>query len=235
MTYLQLATWSEFERENIEELLDLKDEALLKDLIAFAFPKNIDNLDSLWECQLWLWGIRRLLWPEMLELKRLRVQIQHDGITGEGTFPIISIVSLESGPFSDSQMTQEGPLPDASNFSCPGFTHSDWLHMDGLDSGNLFGWPGFTAMEVSYLEHDDDDDEQLFENSFSALYAILPEFSSYFSWGDAEPEYQTLLLRKLKDLIEHQQQGFGDVSVDSSDLIELISRHPSSVDECRTK
>jgi hypothetical protein len=233
MNYQQLATWSEFERENIEELLDLKDQAQLEDLIAFDFPKNIDNLDSLWECQLWLWEIRKLLWPEMLDLKRLRVQIQHDGRTGEGTFPIISIASLESAPFSELQITQEEPLPDAANFACSGFTHSDWLHMDGLDSGNLFGWPGFTAMEVSYLEHDDDDDEQLFENSFSALYAILPEFSSYFSWGDAEPEQQTLLLRKLKDLIEHQQQGFGDVSVDPSDLIELISRHPSSSDECR--
>lgn len=233
MTVRQLETWSEFERENVEELLDLKDEAPLEDLIAFDFPESIDNLDSLWQCQLWLWEIRKLLWPEMLELKRLRVQIQHDGMTGEGTFPIISIASLESAPFSDSQITQEGPLSDASNFACSGFTHSDWLHMDGLDSGNLFGWEGFNAMEVNYLEHDDDDDEQLFENSFSALHSIIPEFSSSFSWGDAEPEQQINLLRKLKTLIEHQKQGFGDVSVDPSDLIELISRHPSSADECR--
>lgn len=228
MTYKiwNLPTWDEFDHDQIVELVSLESAGSLDELLGFNSDIEIDNLDGLWEVQRWFWKIRKTLWPDALNRKALRVHLRHIGTTGYGQFPVISVVEPGRGPFSDEELRLDGPPNESTTLIEKNFSDSAWLHMLAEESGRLFGWSGFSVEEISFTDHepiDLDDDEVPYENSFTAVSTVIPEFGEFLDWSKGSKDVVGALLAKLIVLEGKIKEEHSALPIDSYDIQLLLS------------
>lgn len=221
-----LPTWDQFDYDQIVELESLESAGSLAELLDFNSDIEIGDLDGLWGVQKWFWKIRRTMWPDALNRKILRVQLRHVGTTGHGQFPVISIVEPGRGPFSDEELRLDGPPRESTNLVEKNFNDSAWLHMLAEESGHLFGWSGFSVEEISYVDHepiDLDDDDFPYENSFTAVSTVIPEFDELLAWSKVSEDEVEALLAKLIILEEKIKEEHSGLPIDSYDIQVLLS------------
>lgn len=223
-------------RESFRDLLELEQTSDLTSLLLTA-PDDFSDLWKVWDAELWLWRVRKLLWPELLVNKYMRILMEHDGQTGTGIFPVVTLPLPSRGPFTDSEIYAiETPINSVNLASNSNFD-SDWIFMEGVPEDRLFGWDGFQIKILKYedLEPEDEDEEQFYENSFSTVCAVTPDFKGFFKWAEVDADNQSKLLAIFEDISHGQTLDGGLLDADPLDLIALVALHPSTHRDARSR
>jgi hypothetical protein len=111
------------------------------------------------------------------------------------------------------------------------FYDSDAMHMGFGHLPGLFGWPEFSQVYLSQVEHDVGDGGP-YEHSFDAE-TVLSVDPSHIStgWRTISSSDQVQVLNAICHAHQIEMAGFEELFVDGSDVLALIAAHPASTTE----
>jgi hypothetical protein len=188
-------------------------------------PTNIAKIfdSNEWEIiHKFCWGLRRMLWPELISKKYLEIRLFHDGESGSGVGPLFFFGNAEK--ICDLRMTDWPDNSAGVMFLEDSFNFSDSFAADYIEEAGFLGIKEIKAEFLNYQEREfnQDDFEVFFENTFDAewrLTAIEPEHG-FHQYNSAD---KISIIQCLVEIIEYQEDKFGEQILDICDLISCLA------------
>jgi hypothetical protein len=173
------------------------------------------------------WSLRSVLWPELIRNNALEIRFSHDGVTGDGYGPLIyfgNTSEIKDLP-TESLRTLESDLTLENVF----FTESDMFLADHTDDQ---GFLGIQSLQIEFLSYEDtdqdDEDDALFEHTFTADFRITDVRSHQTTWKQLSELEQKRILDSLVIFSLAQLDEFEEYVHEVTDLLAAILVHPDT-------
>ena len=179
------------------------------------------------------WSLRSVLWPELIRNNALEIRFSHDGVAGDGYGPLIYFGNTSE--IKDLPTESLRTLASDLTLECAYFSESDMFLADHTDDR---GFLGIESLQIEFLSYEDTDQEEdvedveeedvLFEYTFSADFRITDEGSHQTTWKQLSELEQKRILDSLVIFSLAQLDEFEEYVHEVTDLFAAILVHPDT-------